>query len=269
MLFLDSSLTIALAGLPLPLAALAAVGVPVLIALLVGSVISGIFTQQEFTQNAFMASVKYGFVVEIYAAVAALTLVGAWDIYSTMRDVLQQEVGGLYMLALSVDSFSLPEQAPLREAMRAAIRGYAGDVVALDWPSLQAGIPSVGSDAAFQRLARAFLDAEPLTQGQGALLQNTTQWIAQVGDARIGRLSVTSRTLSGLIWFLVMMVSVAVISFQWFFGGPNRGLHIAMGAVTALIVGGVLLVAVKLAHPLAGDPALLSARPFLELMQVQ
>jgi hypothetical protein len=269
MLFLDSSLTIALAGLPVPLAALITVGVPVLIALVLGSIIAALFTQQEFAQNGFMAAVKYGFVVEIYAAVAALTLVGAWDIYVTLRDTLQQEVGSLYMLALSVDSFSRPEQAELRDAMRAAIRGYAADVVSIDWPSLQAGIPSVGSDAAFHRLARAFLDAEPLTPGQGALAQNTSQWVAQAADARIGRLSVTSRTLSGLIWFLVLMVSVAVITFQWFFGGPNKGLHLAMGAVTAVIVGGVLLVAVKLAHPLAGDAPLLSARPFLELMQVQ
>jgi hypothetical protein len=42
-----------------------------------------------------------------------------------------------------------------------------------------------------------------------------------------------------------------------------------MGGVTAVIVGCVLLVAVKLSHPLVGVPPLLSARPFLELMQVQ
>lgn len=269
MSFLNSSLTIVLAELPLPLAALIAVGVPLLIAVVLGNVIFALFTQQELGQNAFMASVKYGFVVEIYAAVAALTLVGAWDIYSTMRDILQKEAHALYMLALSVDSYGTAEQARLRDDMRAAIRAYAADIVSLDWPSLRAGIAVTGSDAAFHRLARVFLDAAPTTEAQAALAQNTPQWVAQAAEARMSRLSVPSQTLSGLIWFLVMLVSVAVIVFQWFFGGPHKGLHFAMGLVTAMIVGGVLLVAVKLAHPLAGEPPLLSDRPFLQLMQVQ
>ena len=266
---MDTSLTVALASLPTPVAAALAVGVPLLIAIGLGSAVFAVFTQQDFTQNAFMASVKYGFVVEIYAAIAALTLVGSWNIYETARETLQKEAGALYMLALSVDSFGAPGQEGLRGDMRAAIRNYAADVVSHDWPSLQVGMPTTGSDQAFARLSRVFLDAGPVTPAQEALAQNIPDWIASVAEARIGRLSVMSRSLSVLIWFLVLTVSVAVIVFQWFFGGPSHGLHYAMGAVTAVIVGGVLLVAVKLAHPLVGDAPLLSARPFLELMQVQ
>lgn len=266
---METSLTVALASLPTPIAAVLAVGLPVVIAIGLGSVVFAIFTQQDFTQNAFMASVKYGFVVEIYAAVAALTLVGAWNSYDTARETLQKEAGALYMLALSVDSFNAPEQAGVRNDMRAAIRNYAADVVSNDWPALQLGLPTTGSDQAFARLSRAFLDAGPLTPAQEALAQNIPQLISNVAEARIGRLSVMTRSLSTLIWLLVLTVSVAVIAFQWFFGGPSHGLHYAMGTVTAVIVGGVLLVAVKLAHPLVGDAPLLSARPFLELMQVQ
>lgn len=266
---MDISLTTSLASLPTPVAALLAVGIPVLVAMGLGNVMFAVFTQQDFTQNAFMASVKYSFVVEIYAAVAALTLVGAWNIYETARETLQKEAGSLYMLALSVDSYNAPSQEGLRSDMRAAIRNYAGDVVSADWPSLQAGLPSTASDPSFQRLARVFLDAEPVTPAQQALAQNIAQWVAQAAEARIGRLSVASRTLSTLLWFLILVVSVAVLVFQWFFGSPNHGLHYAMGGVTAVIVGCVLLVAVKLSHPLVGVPPLLSARPFLELMQVQ
>lgn len=266
---MDTSITVALASLPTPIAAILAVGVPVLIAVGIGTAVFAVFTQQDFTQNAFMASVKYSFVVEIYAAVAALTLVGAWNIYETARETLQKEAGALYMLALSVDSFGAPGQDALRETLRASIRNYAADIVSNDWPSLQLGVPTTGSDQSFTRLSRAFLDAGPVTPAQEALAQNIPGWIASVAEARIGRLSVVSRSLSMLIWFLILTVSIAVIVFQWFFGGPSHGLHYAMGTVTALIVGGVLLVAVKLAHPFVGDVPLLSARPFLELMQVQ
>lgn len=266
---MDTSLTLALAALPTPLAILVAIGLPTLVAFALGSIVFSIFTEQDFAQNAFMASVKFSFVVEVYAVVAALTLVGAWDIYQTARDTLQKEAGALYMLALSVDTYGTADQAGLRDAMRAAIRGYASSVVSQDWPALQAGIASTSSDIAFQNLARVFLDAEPVTAAQQALAQNISQWMGQAAEARIGRLSVTSRTLSVLVWVLVLIVSVAVIGFQWFFGSPNQGLHYAMGAVTVAIIGCVLLVAVKLAHPFVGDAPLLSARPFLELMQVQ
>lgn len=266
---MDTSLTLALAALPTPLAMLIAIGVPSLVAFAIGSVVFAVFTEQDFARNGFMASVKFSFVVEVYAVVAALTLVGSWDIYQTARDTLQREAGALYMLALSVDAYGLPEQAALRDEMRTAIRAYATAVVSQDWPAMQAGIASTASEPAFQKLARVFIDAEPVTAAQQALAQNISEWVAQAADARIGRLSVTSRTLSVLVWFLVLTVSVAVIAFQWFFGSPNRGLDYAMGGVTVAIIGSVLLVAVKLAHPFVGDPPLLSARPFFELMQVQ
>jgi hypothetical protein len=85
---------------------------------------------------------------------------------------------------------------------------------------------------------------------------------------RIARLSVMSRSLSTLIWLLVLTCSVSVISFQWFFAGGSMAMNFAMGSVIALIVGAVLLVAIKLAHPFVGDPPLLTPRPFLALMEV-
>jgi hypothetical protein len=68
-----------IAALPLLYAALIMIGVPLLLAIIVGVVISSLFTPQEFAQNAFMVSMKFGFVVQVYAVVAALTLVGAWE----------------------------------------------------------------------------------------------------------------------------------------------------------------------------------------------
>jgi hypothetical protein len=265
---MDLLATHGIAALPTLLAAAITVGLPLLLALGFGHVMFSLFTAQEFAANAFVGSIKFGFVVEIYAVVAALTLVGSWDIYQSSRDTLQKEVGAIYMLALAVDGYGLPDQQARRGEMRAAIRGYASAVVSEDWPMMQAGTTGAGSEHAFQRLARAFLDADLATPAQQAVAQNVVQWVANVADARIARLSVMSRTLSGLIWLLVLTVSVAVIAFQWFFGSANQAMHYAMGAVVAAIVGAVLLVALKLAFPFVGDPALLTPRPYFELMQV-
>ena len=258
-----------LAALPTWAALIVTVGGPVLLAMLCGRALHALFTPAEFTTNAVVGAVKYGFIVEIYAVVAALALVGAWDGYQTARDTLQKEASGLYMLALSVDTFSGAEFAPARGEMRSAIRGYASTVVSSDWPAMQAGTPSQASDTAFQRLTRTFLDLNGRTPGQQALQEKIGDWLGGVAEARIARLSVTSRSLAGLIWMLVLTVSVSVIAFQWFFGGGNAAMHFAMGSVIAVIVGLVLLVSLKLAFPYAGDHALLTPRPFLALMEVQ
>jgi hypothetical protein len=258
-----------LAALPAWLGILLTTAVPVGIAILIGRVMYALFTHAEFQANAIVGGIKYGFVVEIYAVVAALALVGAWDTFQTARENVRQETSALYMLALATDTFDGPSQAATRAEMRAAIRGYAGAVVAQDWPAMQAGVHSHGSDAAFQRLTRAFLDANPEKPSQESLQQTTGNWLNTIAEARIARLSVTSRTLSGLIWMLVLTVSVAVIAFQWFFGGASAAMHYAMAAVIALIVGSVLMVSVKLAFPYVGDVPLISPAPFHAMMDLR
>jgi len=256
------------AAMPAWLGFVITLAVPVLLALGFGRLLHALFTPAEFAANAAVGAVKYGFIVEIYAVVAALTLVGSWDIYQTARDTLQKEASGLYMLALSVDSFVGPEFADQRAEMRGALRAYASSVVSGDWPAMQAGAPAAASDITFQRLTRAFLDVDGRTTGQQALGQKLGDWLGGVADARSARLSVVSRSLAGLIWLLVLTVSVAVIAFQWFFGGGNAAMHYTMGAVISVIVGLVLLVSLKLAFPFVGDPALLTPRAFFALMDV-
>lgn len=257
-----------LSGLPLPLLLLASLGVPLLIALILGQAILAFFTPRELTANSAVGAAKYSFIVEVYAVVAALSLVGAWDIYQTSRDHLQRETGGLYLLALSVPSYGDPAQAAQRAEMYAAIRGYAAAVAVQDWPHMLAANNRSGSDIEFQRLVRAFLDVEPVNGAQQALSQNMVGWVAQVSEARIARLSQHSRTFATLIWILVLLVSVAVLAFQWFVGSATNAVNYTMGGVIALIVGVVLMVSGKLAFPFNGDPPFLSPAPFFQLMGV-
>jgi hypothetical protein len=260
-----------IAAMPIVLGAMVTIGVPVLIAMSVGAVMFAVFTPQELAASSGIGSVKFSFVVEVYAVVAALTLVGAWDIYTTSRDTLQKESGALYMLAHAVDTYSGADQAEARLTMRESIRDYAEAVVTYDWPRLRqgTGTGSGSSDAAFTRLSRVFFDTEPVTQAQQALAQSTVQWIAQVAEARIDRLSVGTRTISLLIWMLILSVSVSVLVFQWFIGSGGLGVHYGMGAVIAIIVGLVLLVSIKLAFPFVGDDPLLSPRPFILMMDIR
>jgi len=257
-----------IASLPIALAALVTVGLPMLLAMGVGIVILSVFTPQELALNAGVGRAKFNFIIQAYAVVAALALVGSWEIYQTTRDMLLKETSALYMLAHATDTYGLPHQAEAREEMRGALRGYGTAVVEQDWPMMQAGLPSRASDATFSRLSRAFMLPEPETQAQQAIAQNTAQWLLQITEARTARLSVGTRTLTTLVWLLVLTVSVSVLLLQWFIGSAQLALHYTMSAVVALIVGIVALVALKLAFPVVGEFALLSPWPYLELMNL-
>jgi hypothetical protein len=265
---LDAALSLTLAGMPPWLAIPLAIGGPVTAAFMLGRLATQLFTDQDFLRNARTGAVKYEFIALIYATAAALALAGSWDIYQTQRDKLQTETSRLYALALTVDAFEGAAFADRRAEMAAAIRGYASAVVTEDWPRMEHGEPSGGSERAFQRLARAFFDNNPETEGQGNLAQNYSGWLGEVAEARIARVSVVSRSLVGLVWLLLLACSVAAIGFQWFFAGSNTRINFAMGSVTAVIVGTVLLVSARLTHPFVGDPPLLSPRPFFALMEV-
>jgi hypothetical protein len=121
---MDALLVQSIASLPTALAALVAIGLPMLLAMGVGMVILSVFTPQELALNADVGRAKFSFIVEIYAVVAALALVGAWDIYQTTRDTLQKETSALYMLAHATDNYALPHQADAREDMRGALTAY-------------------------------------------------------------------------------------------------------------------------------------------------
>jgi hypothetical protein len=265
---LDAELIQLVSALPLPALIGVTLGVPLFLALLLGGMVQALFTPRELASNAEVGVAKYGFIVEVYAVVAALTLVGSWGIYQTAREDLRHESGALFMLASAVPTYASPEQAPQRAEMYAAIRAYAAAVAALDWPQMQRATNRSGSDEEFQRLARAFLDAEPVTAAQQALAQNVAGWLHQIADARIARLSANSRSFGALIWVLVLLVSVAVLVFQWFIGSTTAPVHYAMAGVIALIAGTVLAISVKLAFPFAGDPPFLSPAPFIQLMRV-
>lgn len=266
---MDISLAQSIAGLSLPLAAMVTILLPMILAVGLGVVIHAIFTPQELAANASVGYVKFGFLTEVYAVIAALTLVGAWDIYQNSRDIIQRETNALYMLALATETYNGPEQSEMRAAMRFSIRNYASEVVGEEWLVMQGKGRSEASEIAFQLLARSFLDAEPVTNAQQAIAQNIPQWISNISETRLARLSIMSRTISSMVWSLLLTASVAVLAFQWFFGGSRLAIHYAMGVFVSIIIGGVLLTCVKLSFPFSGNTPLLSTRPFLVLMEIR
>jgi len=240
--------------------------VPALAALLVGRMITGVFTGRELSENAPAGAVKFNTILNIFAVTSAMVLVGSWEVYNSMREAVQKEASALYLLHLIIDVFRDAQHAEMRAEMRAALNAYAASVAEIEWPYLTSGGVTGQSEIAFVRLARAFFDVTPGELFQDSLSSNTSIYIQTLVEARIQRLWAPQRTLTNLIWFLFFASSVSVLSFQWFFSSGNSYVQYMMGLMIAFLIGLVMFTAIKLAFPFSGPSPLLTNQPFLNLM---
>jgi len=239
---------------------------PALCALLVGRIITSVFTQAELDQNAALGTAKFNILVNIYSVVLALTLVGSWDSYNAIRDNVRKEVSTLYTLNLVIDTYRGEQHALMRNEMRVSMSRYISAMVDHEWPYLRTGVMVRSAEPEFRRMIRSFLDVAPTDQFQDSLSGNTSLFLDSVSDARISRLWAHSRAMFVMGWALLFTTTVAVLSFQWFFGGGMGALQYVLGFGVSLISGLVMFLSSRLAYPFSGAEPFLTYVPYLRIL---
>lgn len=239
---------------------------PALCALLVGRIVTSVFTQAELSQNAALGTAKFNILVNIYSVVLALTLVGSWDSYNAIRDDVRKEVSSLYTLNLVIDMYRGDEHAAMRNEMRVSMSRYISAMVDHEWPYLRTGVIGRSAELEFRRMMRSFLDVSPTDQFQDSLSGNSSIFLDAVSGARISRLWADSRAMFVMGWALLFSTTVAVLSFQWFFGGGMGALQYVLGFGVSVISGLVMFLSARLAYPFSGAEPFLTYAPYLRIL---
>ncbi len=259
---MDSTFTLWLASQPLWISTVLVVGTGVMVAALGNILVGFYYTQAELAANNIIGGFKFGFLGELYAVMVALVLVGTWDIYQSARTTVQSEVAALSYLDQAARIFD-PDDA---QRIHEALRRYIGAVIGLEWSTMQVGRPSQEAERAFAEVIQAFLQVDSPRANIGAVQQSLGQTFQQVAEYRQLRVSTISRSLSYLVWYMIMFATLAAIVFPWFFGNGNRSFQVLMAMLLAAIIMLILLVGLKLSHPFTGETGI-SPDPFLLLMQ--
>jgi hypothetical protein len=259
---MDSTFTLWLASQPLWISTVLVVGTGVMIAALGNILIGFYYTQMELASNNIIGGFKFGFLAELYAVMVALALVGTWDIYQSARSTVQNEVAALHYLDQAALIFDPDDAARIRDALRR----YISAVIGLEWSTMQVGRPSAEAERAFSEVIQAFLQVESPRSNIAAVQQSLGQTFQQIAEYRQLRVSTISRSLSYLIWYMILFATLASIAFPWFFGNGNRLFQVLMSMLLAAIIMLIVLVALKLSHPFTGETGI-SPDPFLLLMQ--
>ena len=259
-------LAVLLARIPLDVSVPMIIAIGVLVSVLGTWIVNTVYAPFQLEPNNLPAAAKFSFLGEVYALTLGLALIGAFDHYTSAQSTVQREVSTLVALDRAADVYDEPGQAELRARMKAAVREYARAEVEKEWRTMSVGIPSFEDTHRLGQLSDAFMKAEPVTNAQQALQQNTVEWVREVSENRSFRLTTVSRSLVSLVWVLILLGTVVAIIFPWFFGTVNVVAHGLMSAILVSFLMVHLVVILHLAYPFVGETAI-SPSAFLAVAQ--
>ena len=245
-----------LARIPLDVAVPLTIGAAVLISVIGTWIVNTVYAPFQLEPNNLVGGIKFTFLGEVYAVTLAVALIGAFDRYTEAQTTVQREVATLVALNHAADVYDRDDQVALRAEMKSAVREYARAVVEKEWRTMSVGIPSFEVTHRFAQLSEAFMGAEPVTNAQQAVQQNTVEWVRQVNESRSFRLTTVSRSLVSLVWILLGLGTAISILFPWYFGTTNVLAQASMSAILVSFLVMHLLVVLHLTYPFVGETAI-------------
>lgn len=196
-----------------------------------------------------VAAACFAVVGGLYGIVLAFVLVSSWERFEEARQRVEMEANALADLYRHAGQ--LP--APFGDRLRTLVVGYARSTIDEEWPALARGEQASRTQADFEEIWQAFLDAP---QGDGkelVLYQNSLGKLDDFSDARRDRLLYARVGLPWVLWTFLIASGAVTISFSYFFGLPRISSQLLMTAMLAATIGSALVLIRELQTPFSGS----------------
>ena len=183
-----------------------------------------------------------------YSVLIAFVIVGERSAISEANDPVAEEAGAMSALFYDVGGFS----PGARERVREAIIAYDRSVLTDDFDAVdRTGEPSVQTSRRLDNLYESVQAAEPEV-GASAFYSQAVSDLSDVTKARRSRNADAADTIPGPLFFLVVIISFAVLGVATLLNTRERGTHVALLAVLAIVTALNLALIVALEHPFSG-----------------
>jgi len=188
----------------------------------------------------------------IYAVLLGFVVIVSWENFSEADHVVGQEASALRTMYR--DSAAFPPA--IREQIRTDVRNYAAAAVEDEWPAMAEGAPGSPEvarvlDETADHLARMPAPTADELQYKGIEADRFNDLVT----ARSARLDFVDQGVPAVLWVALIVGAAVTIGFTMIFGLRSALLHTIMTASLAALIGVLLLVAVAIDHPFAGDVA--------------
>jgi hypothetical protein len=131
------------------------------------------------------------------------------------------------------------------EALRGDVICYARSVIHDEWPKMADGRESAVTQGWADALYTTVQQAQVTGNGQGAALEHWLQLGEDRQEARRTRLAEGQPFVPGFVWFVLILITIAVIAFQCLFADPRAtafGQSVAMTAMAATLFSALTLI---------------------------
>jgi hypothetical protein len=185
----------------------------------------------------------------LYGLIAALTMVGVWQRYAQVSDVVSSEATAIVSLWRDLGGY--PQ--PLRDGTRDILRGYTEQIIRDAWPQQRRGqIPREGVDW-MDRLQAEFFTFEPTTEGQKIIHAEALRSYNQLIQKRRQRLDSIQAGLPGVLWVVLLPGAIGCIVLCLFFHVKNAYFQSIILVGLSGFLAMVLFVIIALDRPFVGD----------------
>lgn len=221
-----------------------------------------LFTYRELAANNDIANAKYGYFGGIFAVSLGLALVGAYGVYMDLRDSSIREVGALRTLYYSLPAGGDAQIGPYDAAKKAAIINYAKAIVDGEWMIQTESEMATSTSVALKKMFDALM-AEP---SRNPILDSHMHWINDAIEAHSMRTATYSRTLSIMIWTILLFGTFLSITVPLFIGTQYFMTQALLSSAFSTFIMLHLLVIIHLAYPINSEIGI-TAEPYSEFIE--
>jgi hypothetical protein len=183
----------------------------------------------------------FAFLGTAFAVLLAFVVLEAFDSFNNAKSGAEEEATTVVQLTRTAEFFPAAQRDPIDGVMIC----YGRAVIHDEWPAMRHGDRSPVVQTWVNRLEDGLHDLQPATPAQQAAFLQLLEQQDQRTNARRERLSEANRVLPAPAWFVLGLGALVTVGFAFFFADRREAFIVQgslMAAITALVVGGLLLV---------------------------
>lgn len=159
-----------------------------------------------------------------YGITVGLIAVAVWDTNTNAQELVSREASAISAFYRDVSGYP----SPLRDDLRAKVRGYTVFTIDEAWPAQRQGIILPRGTQLLDDLQEKLYSFEPATQGQMALHTETLSAYNHLLENRRLRIDAVHSGLSSTMWMVIWLGAAISIGVAYFYRITDVKLHAAL-----------------------------------------
>jgi hypothetical protein len=199
-------------------------------------------------ENHEVAGFIYNAICIIYAVLIAFVVYATWNSLKETNVIIEQEAN--HLLDLYYEASAFPDT--VRNQIETSIKDYVMIVTKEEWESMADGKRNMKAANTFGKLNKIFLILEISKMPDNSVLNESLNNLNKIGEFRRLRLLKSRENIPEIIWIVLIICSLIMVVFTFFFGAKNLKHQYLMTAILIFVSVLVLYLIYVLDHPFIG-----------------